>query len=441
MFPVALGINHRTASVDIRERLSIRSSQMEEALQMLYRSPGIAGVVIISTCNRLEIYAATTDMDEGLNSIRRYLAELGEMDEEELTNYLYVHTLYDAVRHLYRVVVGLDSMVLGETQIIGQVSHAYETACEAGVTNKVINVLFQKALAFGKKARTESKIDQHPVSTSYTAVELAKNLFGSLQGRGILVLGAGEMSTLTARYLVDHGATTVLVTNRSHAKAVALAEEISGQAIHLEDMDQYLCDIDILISATASPRFLIYPDRMGKVMEVRKNRPLLMIDIAVPRDIHPEVGNIPGITLYDVDALKIVKDEHIAAREKAAEEIERVIDNEMADFINWHNSLFVVPTIAALQEKAQHIKDALLERSLDRLGDISPRQEKIIRSMANSIVNHLLHYPISHLKEAAITNQGHLYTEILQKLFELDIEKKDFSMGGQNENNSSGNQR
>jgi len=421
VFPVAIGLNHRSAPVEIREKMSFHPSQMQEVLRELKSYPGLQGVVILSTCNRTEVYAASTDVEVGIGSIKKFLASHHGIEENVLEQYLCVHTLYDAVRHLYRVASGLDSMVRGETQILGQVSNAYQLASEAEVTNKAINVLFQNALAVGKRVRTDTLIDQHPVSISYTAVELAKQHFGELQGKGILIMGAGEMSTLTVRHLVAAGATTVLVSNRSYEKAVNLAKECSGLAVRLDDMDQYLEEVDIVISATAATHFMLMPERMQEIMKTRKGRPMLLIDIAVPRDIHPDVGKIPFITLYDIDDLRGVVDRHHQEREIAAVNAEKIIEEEMLIFLKWHNSLFVVPTILALQQKGQRIKEMQLERAFEHLSGLTSKQEKIVRSMANSIVNHLLHVPITNLKEYATTSQGHLYTEILQNLFDLEV--------------------
>ncbi len=421
MFPVTVGLNHRSSPLEVREKMAIHPSQMEKALMELISCPGLQGVVILSTCNRFEVYAATTDVEVGINSIKRFLAQHSGLEDQILNQYFYVHTLYDSVRHLFRVVSGLDSMVVGETQILGQVAHAYEEAYEAGVTNKAVNVFFQNALTVGKRVRTETQIDQHPVSISYTAVELTKQKFGDLAGKSILVLGAGEMSALTARHLVAAGASTVLVSNRSYERAVCLAAEFNGQAIRFDEMDQYLTGVDIVVSATASAHFVIMPERIEQVMHKRNFRNLLLIDIAVPRDIHPDVAKIPGVILYDIDDLRGVVDKHQQARELAAQQAEKIIEEEMAQFLKWHNSLFVIPTIVALQQRGQEIKDTQLNRALERLGNLTPKQEKVIRSLANSIVNQVLHTPITKLKEFADTRQGHLYTEILQNLFDLDV--------------------
>jgi glutamyl-tRNA reductase len=429
LFPVTIGLNHRTAPIEIREKVSFHPSEISSALLELKSYPALQGVVLLCTCNRLEIYAATTEVEAGINSIKSFLALHAGLEEKDLNQYLYVHTLYDCVRHLFRVVSGLDSMIMGETQILGQVVNAYEKACEVSVTNKVINVFFQNALTVGKRVRTETQIDQHPTSISYTAVELAKQVFGELNGRSILILGAGEMSALTAKHLVANGATTVMVSNRSYERAKALAEEFCGRAILFNELDDILIEADIVISATAAANFVILPDRIRKVMEARKNRSLLLIDIAVPRDIHPEVATLEGVTLFDIDDLRGVIDSHHKAREQAAVLAERIIEEEMDNFLKWHNSLFVIPTIVALQRKGEQIKNALLVNALDKLGELSPKQDKVIRSLANSIVTHLLHAPITNLKEVANSSQGHLYTEILQNLFNLEVDEESSRQG------------
>ncbi len=424
MFPVIVGLNHRSASLEIREKMSFKSSEMGKALQDLNKYPGIQGTVILSTCNRLEVYTMTANPETGVNSIKRYLAQHGGLDEQETREFIYTYTSEEAIRHLFRVVSGLDSMVLGETQVLGQVADAYEEAGKAKVTNKVLNVLFQNALTIGKRVRSETLIDQHPVSISYTAVELAEQKFGELCGKSILILGAGEMSALTAKHLVAAGAATVLVSNRSYDRAVLLAREFSGQAIHFNQMDEFLAKVDIVISATASPHFVLMPERMRKVMEERAGRPLLLIDIALPRDIHPDVRRLAGVSLYDIDDLQGVVDKHLHARELAAKQAEKIIEEETGQFLKWHNSLYVIPTIVALQEKAEQIKETQLKRALERLGGLTQKQEKAVRSLANSIVNQFLHIPITNLKELADTRQGHLYTETLQDLFELDVSEE-----------------
>ncbi len=422
MFIVTVGLNHKSAPVEIRERLNFPEHTQPEALSKLSSYPAVKGCVILSTCNRTEVYAVTTDVDAGITAVKNFLGRHCGITEGQIYEYLYVHTLYEAVRHLFRVSAGLDSMVLGETQILGQVADAYRIASENNVTNKVINAFFQNAISVGKRVRTETGIDRMAVSISYAAVELAKQIFGTLENRSVLVLGAGEMSELTTRHLVANGVSKVTVANRSFDRAVNLAEQFGGAAIPFEGVFGAMCGTDIVVTATGARNFIINPEQMNQVMTNCSGRTVFLIDISVPRNINPAVREIPGVRLYDIDDLQVVVDRNLAEREAAAVECERIIDEEMDAFLKWHNSLFVIPTVVALKEKGNSIKEAELERALSRMGSLTDKQKKVISSMASSIVNQLLHDPITNLKEYASTHQGHLYTEILQNLFDLEVE-------------------
>ncbi|KUO61330.1 MAG: glutamyl-tRNA reductase [Gracilibacter sp. BRH_c7a] len=424
MFPIVVGLNYKTAPVEIRERVSVHHSQMVSCLQKLRIYPGIEGVVLLSTCNRFEIYAVSTDVDKGIDSIKNFLMELAKDKSGQINKYFYTYTLYPAVKHLFRVVSGLDSMVLGESQILGQVAKAYELSCTAEVTNKVINVTFQKALAVGKKVRTETYIDQFSTSISYTAVELAKQKTGSFQGKKILILGTGEMSVLTMKHLVAQGASTVIVSNRSFERAKEFAAQCQGHAVPFADLNYCLEEADLIFSATASKDFIITAELLKQAMKNREQDSLLLIDIAVPRDIDPEVKDIQGVSLYDIDDLRGVVDSHQSAREVAAIEAEKIISKEMDLFKSWHNSLSVLPTIAALQQRGEEIKNTLLDQTMPKLEGLSPKQEKAIRSLANSIVKNFLHNPITTLKKVSNTPHGHLYTEIIQTSFALDVNEE-----------------
>lgn len=423
MFPIVVGLNYKTTPVEVREKVSVHHSQMISFLQKLGMYAGIEGVVLLSTCNRFEIYAVTTDVETGIKSIKNFLMELADDEGEGIEKYIYTYSLYPTVKHLFRVVSGLDSMVLGESQILGQVAKAYELSCKAEVTNKVINVTFQKALAVGKKVRTETCIDQYSTSISYTAVELAKQRVGSFQGKKILIIGTGEMSVLTMKHLVAQGASTVIVSNRSLERAKKLADKHLGQAVPLSDLGLCLEDVDLVFSATSSQDFIVMADQMSQIMKKRGHRPLLLVDIAVPRDIDPEVKAIEGISLYDIDDLREVVDSHQSARELAALEAEIIISKEMDSFKKWHNSLSVLPTIAALQQRGEEIKSTLLDQALPKLEGITPKQEKVIRSLANSIINNFLHVPITTLKNVSDTPHGHLYTKVIQNSFALDVDE------------------
>ncbi len=421
MFPIVIGLNHKTAPVDVREKLAFPQKVLGEALAKLKNTPYVEGCAILSTCNRTEVYAAVTDAEKGLMGVQKFLSAHAGLEMAEIRKYLYSRTLYEAVRHLFRVAAGLDSMVLGETQILGQVREAYQWACEYGASNNVLNSFFQQSVTVGKRVRTETDIDRHAVSISYAAIELAKQVFGDLTGKSTLVIGAGEMSELTLKHLIANGVSTVKVANRSYDRAVCLAGQFGGEAVRFERMFDNMAEADIVVSCTAATHCIIYSEDMERVMAARGGRTIFMIDIALPRDIDPLVGSISGVHLYDIDSLQHVVDQNLDDRRREAVKAEKIIEEEIDQFLKWLSTLFVVPTVVALKEKGEAIKEAELNRALNRLGNISDRERKIISSLANSIVNQLLHEPITQLKELATTHQGHLYTEICQNLFNLEV--------------------
>jgi len=421
VYVLVVGLNHRTAPVEIREVLAFSRQELPTALLKIKGKPHIGGCTILSTCNRTEVYAAVTDVEAGLAAVRDFLAKKCNKPQHIIGDYLYTRTLYDAVRHLFRVSSGLDSMILGETQILGQVREAYQIALECGATNGVLNTLFKQSITVGKKVRTETLIDQNPVSISYTAVELAKQSFGELQGRQVLVVGAGKMSELTLKHLVASGVGKIVVANRSLPRAEQLATVCGGIAIPFTQIDNYLADTDILISCTAASEYVISYDMVQAVWRKRGDRPIFMIDIAVPRDIDPAVGKIEGVILYDIDDLQHVVEQNLAERQRAASQAEEIIEKEIVEFFQWLGSLFAVPTIMALKAKAETIKQTELEKAMGKLSSLNDREKKVVTSLASSIVNQLMHIPIVNLKKYASTHQGHLYAEILQNLFDLEI--------------------
>jgi glutamyl-tRNA reductase len=416
-----VGLNHRTAPVEVREKLSFPGHNLKGALRRLKSYPVIEGCVILSTCNRTEIYAATLEMDEGINAIWDFLSRWSGVNKSEIKNFTYCHTLYDMIRHTFRVASGLDSMLLGETQILGQLRSAYLDAVDYEATNRVINTLFQLALTVGKRVRTETGIDRNAVSISYAAVELAKQHLGDLNTRQVLIVGAGKMSELTARHLVDNGISGVIVSNRSFERAEALAAQFGGRAVNFDELYKYMESADIVISCTAASHNVIKAKEMQQVMDKRKGRKIFMIDIAVPRDIEAEVGELGGVTLYDIDDLKSVVDHNLTERRHAANKAEHIIEEELEKFMKWHGTQFVIPTVSALKNWGEEIKQKELQRALNRLGELSEHDQKVVSSLANSIVNQILHVPINQLKKYALTVEGHLYTEIMQNLFELDV--------------------
>lgn len=419
MFIVVLGINHKTAPVEIRETLSMSKAQINKHSDQLRALPGVKGIVILSTCNRTEFYIAAEELKLGKDSLINFVADYGNYTPEQLAPYIYLKECRNAVGHLFRVSAGLDSMILGESQILGQVQTAYEYSLEFKLSNNVLNTLFQQAISVGKRVRTETLIDRQSLSISSVAVDFAKEMFGNLQGRSVLILGAGETSELTARHLLSNGISSVIVANRTYERAYNLAQELGGKAIRLNDFPQYLVEADIVISCTAAPKYIVEVEELKPVLNLRKNKPILFIDIAVPRDIDPKVTEFDNVSLYDVDDLQNVVQQNLNERRKEAIQAQIIVDEEIQKFLQWSDSLLVVPTITLLKEKANYIKDKELLRAMRKIGKLTDKDKKAIEILANSIVNQLLHEPISELKKSSQTEKGTLYTEAIQTLFNL----------------------
>nr|ABT18041.1 glutamyl-tRNA reductase [Heliobacterium mobile] len=421
MFIFVVGLNHKSAPVEIREQLSFPEHILESSLHRLKSEPGIEGCAILSTCNRTEIYAATTDLEKGQAAVKRSFPTRAPCRKTTLpiaftlTPFMMRYVIFSGCLLVWI------SMVLGETQILGQVRRAYQAACDYGTSNGIINTWFQQAITVGKRVRTETGIDQHAVSISYTAVELARQVFDSLEGRTALILGAGKMSELTLTHLIANGVTTVLVANRTRERADELARKCGGKAVSFAELEQHMGVADIVISCTAATHYVIRRNLVETVMAKRPERPLFLIDIAVPRDIEPAVGTVQSVHLFDIDDLNSVVDRNLAERQKAASQAEVIIEEEIHEFIKWLNSLFVVPTIVALRNKGDAIKEKELERVLGKLKSLSEKDKKTLGAMASSIVKQLLHDPVIQIRHYAASPEGHLYSEILQNLFSLDI--------------------
>ncbi len=420
MFSIVIGLNHRTAPVSVRERFSFTEGQARELIEELMCKPGVASAVIVSTCNRTEFYMYFTK-EIARTAVIEVLSRRAGIEFSEFRQYLYVHTEHNCVKHLFRVIAGLDSMILGETQILGQVKGAYQLSKQTGATGSFFNALFQQALAVGKKVRTETGIDKNAVSVSYAAVELAKQALGSIEGRTVLVVGAGKMSDLTVKHLMASGVAGVIVSNRSYPRAQELAARFGGKAVRFDELYHWIEKSDIVISCTSAAHCVIHTDRMTDVMERRKGAKIFMIDIAVPRDIEPDVGTLPGVILSDIDSLQNVVDGNLLERREAAVRAEKIIEDEVEGFLRRQAALAVVPTIVALKRRGDEIKQKETRRALNRLGDLSERECKIITSLANSIVNQLLHEPVRRLKDLSLTSQGQLYAEAIQELFALEV--------------------
>ncbi|MDD4802386.1 MAG: glutamyl-tRNA reductase [Syntrophomonas sp.] len=420
MYILLTGINHQTAPVEIREKFTFTEAELNNAYEQL-KNENVEGLVILNTCNRTEIYATTRDIEAAQEHLRSFLITYSGLAAEEVEKYIYQPNCYNAIEHLFRVSSGLDSMILGETQVLGQVKDAYEKSRALKAADGVLNSLFQKALHVGKKVRTETAIDQHPVSVSYAAVELAKTTLGWLQDKTVLVVGAGEIAELATRYLMQNGVSSVIVSNRSYDKAVQMAADFNGRAIHFDELTAELINADIVISCTAAKHFVIRDNGCREVLKSRAGRKIMLIDVAVPRDIEPSLGCIDGVYLYDIDELQYVIDFSLASRKKAAEKANSIIAQELIEFNQWLATLYVVPVISALKSYGEDIKKNELKRAFNRLGKMSEREQEIIATLANSIVNQLLHFPVVNLKEMAGSNQGHLYAEVVKKLFDLQL--------------------
>jgi len=416
---VVAGGNPRTAPVEVRERLTVTPGHLGLVLTELREKCAVSGGVWLQTCNRTEVYATVPDTAGVPEGLIGFLAQKAGFAVEEFRPCVYLYTSRATVEHLFRVAAGLDSMILGETEILGQVRQAYEEARDRGFTDRLLNALFQHAVAVGKRVRAQTRIDQNPVSVSYAAVQMAKKVVGCLQGLTVLVIGAGEMGSLTARYLVEAGVKAVLVSNRSYERALALAAQLGGQAVRFDQLPLYLARADIVISCTNAPHLVISPAVVAEALSLRPGRPLVFIDIAVPRDVDPRVAELPGVSLYDIDDLQQVVESNLARRQELAARAGEILAEEVQSFWEWVRTLSVVPVITALKEKAEAIKQTELRRAFNRLGRVDPRQERIITRLADSIVNQLLHDPIVNLKRLVAEGDGSQYAAALQRLFGL----------------------
>jgi len=421
MYVLLLGLNHKTAPLEIREKLAISGTGLNAAYEHLKEVNDIEGSVILATCNRTEIYATARDVEKGAQVLLQFAVKYSKLEAAELERCIYTPNCYDAIMHLFRVASGLDSMILGESQIISQVKDAYQTAMDAEASDGVLNSLFQKAINVGKRVRTETGIDKHPTSVSSAAVELARGQLGNLEEKRVVVVGAGEMAELTTRYLMQYGLKSVIVSNRSYDKAVDMADNFSGRAVRFDELPGELTRADIVISCTSASHYVLNRKNCGDILKSRDGQRIIMIDIAVPRDIEPELQTINGVQICDIDDLQNVIDLNYMERRKAAREAEKIIVEELEKFNEWLAGLYVVPVISALKYKGEAIKTRELRKVFNKL-DVNDYERKAISSMANNIINQILHNPVVSLREMASSNQGHLYAEVSKKLFDLQVE-------------------
>jgi glutamyl-tRNA reductase len=418
-----IGVNHRTAPVEVRERFAIPEARLSEALNCLCKYPGISEGLIISTCNRVEFLAHAengTDAD-----LRGFIRQYFGVEPEKVEKHLYEFRDDEAVRHIFRVASSLDSMIVGEPQILGQVKEAYTAARAVGALNSHLEALVTRAFAVAKRVRNETQIGTSAVSVASVAVELAKKIFGSLNGKTVYLVGAGKMSELAARHLLAHGAEKILVANRTLQKAADMADAFGGEAIPFDQLYDTVDRADIVISSTGAPHFIFRREHGEAFLHRRKNRPMFFIDIAVPRDIDPAMNELDGIFVYDIDDLQQVSTRHVADRRKEADRAEAIVSEEVRRFQERLKTLSVVPTIVSLQEHMENIRQAEIERARPKLGNLTPEQEFAIHAITHGIINKVLHTPITTLKTAAKDPESATLVEIIRRIFNLRASKEE----------------
>jgi glutamyl-tRNA reductase len=419
MHIVIVGLSHKTAPVEIRERLAFAPTAMERPMRQMLELPVIAEGLIVSTCNRVELCAATKEPEAAMAALRRFLAEYHEVQPEEINANLYSYQGEEAIRHLFRVASSLDSMVLGEPQILGQIKTAYGYAAEFKTAGLILNRFLHKAFSVAKRVRTETAIASNAVSVSFAAVELARKIFDRLDNKGVMIIGAGEMCELASRHFVANGVSKVLVTNRTFERAEKLAVEFNGKAVPFEYFVDHLAEVDIVMTSTGAPNFILGQRQMEEVLKRRKNRPMFLIDIAVPRDIDPKVNDLDNAYLYDVDDLQGVVQANLKERQKEASKAEAIVEQEIGQFHLWLGNLEVKPTIIALRRKLEEIRQQELDKTFGNLKDLTSSQRKSIEAMTGAMINKILHQPTTILKRTQNDTSGEDYVDAVRVLFDL----------------------
>jgi glutamyl-tRNA reductase len=417
---VVVGLSHKTASVDIREKVAFAPNQMEKPLQELLTIPDITEAVIVSTCNRVEIYASSRDIAGGMARLKRFLADYHNLALETLEPHLYALHGEAAIRHVFRVASSLDSMVVGEPQILGQIKTSYGYAAEYKSSGIILNRFLHKAFSVAKRVRTETKIASSAVSVAFAAVELAKKIFGDLTDKTVMLIGAGEMCELAAKHFLNSGVRGVMVTNRTFERAVKLAEEFEGKAVNFDELFDHLHKADIILSSTGAPHFIIGQKDIDEVIRRRRLKPMFFIDIAVPRDIDPKVNDVDNVYLYTVDDLNGIVQSNLEQRGKEAQKAEEIVDQEIGQFFKWLSSLEVTPTIVALRSRFEEVRQAELAKTVAGWKDLPPDDRKRLDTLTSAIINKLLHNPTSVLKRTGQGGRTDLYVDALRQLFELE---------------------
>jgi glutamyl-tRNA reductase len=413
------GVSHRTAPVEIRERLAFREETLPAALADLKSRAGVAEAVILSTCNRVEITITTEDSVDPHAVIDTFLADHKQLAPDVFTPHLFRHEGRDAIHHLFRVAASLDSMVIGEPQILGQLKAAYAAAKSTGACCGWLDGLLTRAFSVAKRVRSETGIGQMAVSVSYAAVELSRKIFGSLNNRKVMIVGAGKMSELAARHLRRSGATHVFVTNRTHERAVEMAKLFQGTPVEYTRFLAMLPEIDIVIASSGAPHYILHKEEMQRVISARRNKPMFLIDIAVPRNIEPSVNDLDNVFLYDIDDLQEVVNSNLRERMKEADHAEHMVADEVERMMARLKVAEVTPTIVSLQEQLEQIRIGELEKVRRRLGPLTPQQEEALEALTRGIINKVAHGPISELRSQAGKPEGAHVVAAIRKAFHL----------------------
>ena len=417
---ILVGVNHKTTPVEIREKLAFTQVKIEASLSQLVSSPEIIENIILSTCNRVEIYARVENTDRGIQLLQNFICDYHGISRGNLDQYFYSYCDNQAVEHLFRVSSSLDSMVLGEAQILGQVKDAYSTARSFSSTGMVLNQLFEKAFNVAKKVREETGISERGVSISSAAVELAKKIFEDLENHSVMLVGTGEMAELAAKHLISYGVKTVYVASRTYERAAALAKSLNGCALDFESFKEEMHRADIIITSTAAPTFIVNEEMISTAIQKRKNKPIFLIDIAVPRDIAPEVNELENVYLYDIDDLQNVVNANMEERQKEAESAMEIINQEVTKFNYWFSTLDAIPTIVEMRNRAEDMRAFEVDKTLKNMEHLSSDDKEAINQLTQSLVKKILHKPTINLKKKTQSHDGHIYLKAIRDLFHLD---------------------
>jgi len=417
---VLLGLNHKTAPVELRERLALSEEEASESLIRLHKNTSVSEVIIFSTCNRVEVLMASEDSRSAIKAVNDTILKIKDIHSEKLEKAFYTYFGEDAVKHVFRVAASLDSLVIGEPQILGQIKGAYRLATRHKTSGVILNRLLHRTFLVAKKIRSETGIGGSAVSISYAAIELAKKIFGTLEGKKVLLIGAGEMAELAVEHLIRNNVTDVFVANRTFPRALVLSERFKGKAIRMEEIAEILKTIDVVLSSTGSPEYIITNNMVKQTMKKRKNRPIFFIDIAVPRDIDPEVNRLNNAYVYDIDDLKDVIDENMEERKKEAIKGERIVDEAVVRFQDWYKNLEVIPTIVSLRNKLNSIAQAEIKKACSSLPKLPDEEIQAITRMMDSIIQKFMHDPTLFLKGNRCHGDKAVYIDATRKLFNLD---------------------